>query len=266
MNLDRSSRDAGLLAGKVGVVTGAAQGLGEAICKLARGEGSKVVVADIADELGESVAGEIRSGGGDAIFVHTDVSAEADVEALVAATVDRFGRIDWLCNNAVGGAGGFGPLEAIDDDHWSRTVDVCMKGVFLGMKHAIPAMLDGGGGAVVNITTSGIFKGEAMLGAYVAAKGGVHALTMATASEYAARGIRVNSVAPAGMETRAIRRYFEKYPEFEEMTIATHAMRRLGRPEEVAEAVVWLASDRASFVTGTCLVCDGGNLVNSHLL
>ncbi len=256
----------GLLDDKVGIVTGAAQGLGEAICQLAQREGAKVVVADISDELGEGVAAAIRGHGGEAIFVHTDVSDEAQVRALVAATVERFGRLDWLCNNAVGGSGGFGPLDGIEEENWSRTVDVCLKGVFLGMKHAIPVMLEGGGGSVVNITTSGIFKGEAMLGAYVAAKGGVHALTMAAASEYAARGVRVNSVAPAGMETRAIRRYFEKYPEFAEKTIATHAMRRLGRPQEVAEPVVWLASDRASFVTGTCLVCDGGNLVNSHLL
>lgn len=256
----------GLLDGKVGIVTGAAQGLGEAICALAAREGSRVVVSDVGDELGEGVAAAIREAGGEAIYAHADVSDEGQMKELVAGAVECFGRVDWLCNNAVGGAGGFGPLDGIDVEHWSRTVDVCMKGVFLGMKHAIPAMLEGGGGAVVNITTTGIFKGEAMLGAYVAAKGGVHALTMATASEYAARGVRVNSVAPAGMETRAIRRYFEKYPEFKEKTIATHAMRRLGRPEEVAEAVVWLASDRASFVTGACLVCDGGNLVNSHLL
>jgi NAD(P)-dependent dehydrogenase (short-subunit alcohol dehydrogenase family) len=256
----------GLLDGKIGVVTGAAQGLGEAICALAAREGSRVVVSDVSDELGEGVAAAIREAGGEAMYAHADVSDEAQMKVLVASAVERFGRIDWLCNNAVGGAGGFGPLDGIDVEHWSRTVDVCMKGVFLGMKHAIPAMLESGGGAVVNITTTGIFKGEAMLGAYVAAKGGVHALTMAAASEYAARGVRVNSVAPAGMETRAIRRYFEKYPEFEEKTVATHAMRRLGRPEEVAEAVVWLASDRASFVTGACLVCDGGNLVNSHLL
>ncbi len=254
---------AGLLDGKVGMVTGAAQGLGEAIADLAAREGSRVVIADVRDELGEAVARRI---GSEALYVHCDVSDGAQVEAAVNAAVQRFGRLDWLCNNAVGGAGGFAALVDIDEASWQRTVDVCMKGVFLGMKYAIPAMLAGGGGAIVNITTSGLFKGEAMLGAYVAAKGGVHALTMAAASEYAARGVRVNSVAPAGMETRAIQRYFEKFPEFRDKTIATHAMRRLGRPEEVAEPVVWLASDRASFVTGACLVCDGGNLVNSHLL
>jgi len=127
-------------------------------------------------------------------------------------------------------------------------------------------MLASGGGSIVNITTAGVFKGEAMLSAYVAAKGGVHTLTLSAASEYAAQGVRVNSVAPGGFETRAIARYFEKFPEFKAKTIATHAMRRLGRPEEIAEPVIWLASDRASFVTGACIQCDGGALVSSHLL
>lgn len=256
----------GLLDGKSGVVTGAAQGLGEAIAALAATEGSRVAVLDVRDELGEHVAATIRDGGGEAFYVHCDVSDAAQMQAAIAVCVQRFGRIDWLCNNAVGGAGDFGPLDGIAEGDWQRTLDVCLTGVFLGMKYAIPAMLAGGGGAVVNITTSGLFKGEAMLSAYVAAKGGVHALTQAAASEYATRGVRVNSVAPGGMETRAIRRYFEKYPEFRERTVATHAMRRLAQPREVAEPVVWLASDRASFVTGACLVCDGGNLVNSHLL
>lgn len=255
-----------LLEDKVGIVTGAAQGLGEAIARLAAREGSRVVVADIQEEAGEAVATAIREAGGEAWFRATDVTDAEAVAGLVSAAVERWGRLDWLCNNAIGGAGDFGPLTAIDDRSWTRTLDVCLKGVFHGMKFAIPAMLEGGGGSIVNITTAGIFSGEAMLGAYVAAKGGVHALTMGAAAEFAARGIRVNSVAPGGMETKAIRRYFDKFPEYAQKTIDTHAMRRLGRPEEVAEPVVWLASDRASFVTGTCLVCDGGVLVNSHLL
>jgi NAD(P)-dependent dehydrogenase (short-subunit alcohol dehydrogenase family) len=178
--------------------------------------------------------------------------------------VERFGRLDWACNNAVGG-GRFAPLEQIDDDNWTRTIDVCLKGGFNGLKYEIPAMLKNGGGSIINITTASVFKGEAMLGAYAAAKGGVHTLTMTAAAEYAARGVRVNSVAPGGFETPAIARYFEQFPELKERTIATHAMRRLGRPEEVAEPVIWLASDRASFVTGSCLLCDGGVLVRSHL-
>ncbi|MBW2386093.1 MAG: SDR family oxidoreductase [Deltaproteobacteria bacterium] len=255
-----------LLKEKVGIVTGSAQGLGEAIAQLAAHEGSRLVLADIQAEAGESVAEAIRRTGGEAVFQRTDVTESEQVALLVDTAVERFGRLDWICNNAVGGAGQFGPLDQLDDRGWTTTVDVCLKGVFHGMKYAIPAMLAGGGGSVVNITTSGLFKGEAMLGAYVAAKGGVHALTMSGAAEYSGRGVRINSVAPGGMETPAIARYFEKFPEFKQKTIDQHAMRRLGRPAEVAEPVVWLASDRASFVTGSCIVCDGGTLVNSHLL
>lgn len=254
-----------MLEGKVGIVTGAAQGLGRAIADLAAREGSRVVVSDVQDDAGEGVAEAIRQAGGDARYRSADVTRAGAVEALVASTTDRFGRLDWICNNAVGG-GRFGLLHETDDRAWTSAIDVCLKGVFHGMKYAIPAMLSGGGGSVVNITTSGLFKGEAMLGAYIAAKGGVDALTRSAAAEYSARGVRVNSVAPGGMETPAIQRYFEQFPDFAEKTIAQHAMRRLGRPEEVAEPVVWLASDRASFVTGACIVCDGGTLVSSHLV
>jgi len=255
-----------LLQGKVGIITGAAQGLGRAIAELAAREGSAVVLSDVQDEAGESAAEAIRGAGGEAGYLHADVADAEQVEALVAHTVEHHGRLDWLCNNAVGGAGRFGPLHELEDRNWTTTLDVCLKGVFHGLKYAVPVMLEAGSGSVVNITTSGMFKGEAMLSAYIAAKGGVHALTMAAAAEYSGRGIRVNSVAPGGMQTPAIQRYFDQFPDFAQKTIDQHAMRRLGRPEEVAEPVVWLASDRASFVTGSCIVCDGGTLVNSHLL
>ena len=256
----------GLLDDKVGLVTGAAQGLGLAVAQLSAREGSRVVLSDIQQERGEQVSQEIARGGGEADFVACDVADAEQVAALVAHTVERFGRLDWACNNAVGGAGGFGPLDQVDDAGWTQTLDVCLKGVFHGMKFEIPAMLESGGGSVVNITTAAVFKGEAMLSAYSAAKGGVHTLTLTGAAEYSGRGVRVNSVAPGATATPAITRYFEQYPEFKERTLATNAMRRIGRPEEVAEPVVWLASDRASFVTGTCIVCDGGVTVNSHLL
>jgi NAD(P)-dependent dehydrogenase (short-subunit alcohol dehydrogenase family) len=256
----------GLLDGKVGIVTGAAQGLGLAVAELAVREGSRVVLADVQRERGLAAAEAIAKRGGDALFVATDVSDAAQVAALVERCVAKYGRLDWACNNAVGGSGDFGPLDQIDERNWNRTIDVCLKGVFHGLKFQIPAMLENGGGSIVNITTAGVFKGEAMLAAYVAAKGGVHTLTLAAASEYSARGVRVNSVAPGGFETPAIARYFQKYPEFAKKTIETHAMRRLGKPEEVAEPVIWLASDRASFVTGSCPACDGGALVSSHLL
>jgi NAD(P)-dependent dehydrogenase (short-subunit alcohol dehydrogenase family) len=270
-----------LLEGKVGLVTGAGSGLGRATALLAAAEGSRVVVADIDSEAGQETVRQIsraaRSVGsagsavspgspGSAIFVHTDVANEAQVESMVARTVEEFGALDWASNNAVGGAASFGPLHQIEERGFTSTLDVCLKGVFFGMKYQIPAMLENGGGSIINITTAAVDKGEAMLAAYTAAKGGVEALTRTGAAEYSARGVRINAVAPGGFETPALARYFERYPEFRERTVNTHAMRRLGTPAEVAEPVIWLASDRASFVTGTTLHCDGGVGVNSHLL
>src|SRR5437773_8243569 len=237
----------GMLDGKVGLVTGAAQGLGRATALLAAHEGSAVLASDVQEAAGEAVAKDIRAAGGRAEFVRADVTIPAELEALVARAVRAFGALDWACNNAVGGAGGFGPLHEIDDRTWDRTLAVTLSGVFYAMKYEIPAMLANGGGSIVNITTAGVVKGEAFLGAYVAAKGGVDALTRAAASEYSARGIRVNSVAPGGFETPALARYFERFPDKQQLTIATNAQRRLGSPEEVAEPVVWLASDRAAF-------------------
>ena len=255
-----------LLEAKVGLVTGAGSGLGRATALLAAEEGSKVVVADLNEQSGAETVDQIRRAGGDALFLRTDVSDEQQVEAMVAHTIEEYGALHWASNNAVGGSAGFGPLHEIDERSWMSTLDVCLKGVFFGMKYEIPAMLKSGGGSVVNITTAAVEKGEAMLAAYVAAKGGVSALTKTAAAEYSARGIRVNAVAPGGFETPALKRYFEQYPEFREKTVNTHAMRRLGKPEEVAEPVIWLASDRASFVTGSTIYCDGGVGVNSHLL
>lgn len=256
----------GLLDGKAGLVTGAASGLGRATAELAAREGSRVTVADIDVAGGEETVERIRAAGGEALFVKTDVADSDQASEMVGRTTTAFGALDWASNNAVGGAGGFSQLHETDDDTWKRTLDVCLQGVFYCMRHEIPAMLASGGGSIINITTASVMKGEAMLSAYTAAKGGVESLTRTAATEYATRGIRVNTVAPGGMATPAILRYFEEFPEYKEKTIRSHAMRRLAEPLEVAEPVIWLASDRASFVTGTCLACDGGVTVNSHML
>jgi len=256
----------GMLAGRAGMVTGGASGLGRATCALAAREGAGVMVVDVDAEGGEATARAIRQAGGRAAFFRADVTDPAAVAAAVSATVEAFGPLRWASNNAVGGAGDFAAIHEIDDRAWSRTIDVCLKGVFHGLKYQIPAMLEANGGSIVNITTASVGKGEAFLGAYVAAKGGVEALTKTAAAEYSARGVRVNAVAPGGFETPALQRYFDRYPEHREQTVRQHAMRRIGRPEEVAEAVVWLASERASFVTGASLACDGGVGVSSHLL
>ena len=251
---------------RVIAITGASAGIGRATALRVARDGSAVVICARRAARLDAVAAEIAAAGGQALAVAGDVTRAADMEALVARAVSAFGGLDWACNNAVGGAGGFGPLHETDDRTWDRTLAVTLSGVFYAMKYEIPAMLANGGGSIVNITTAGVVKGEAMLAAYVAAKGGVDALTRAAASEYGARGIRVNSVAPGGFETPALQRYFERFPDKKQVTIATNAQRRLGSPEEVAEPVIWLASDRAAFVTGASVACDGGVVVNSHLL
>lgn len=256
----------GLLDGKVGLVTGAGRGLGRATCILAAREGSKVVVADIDEAGGKDTVAEVAAVGGEAVFVATDVSDPDQVRTMISTACEEFGGLDWASNNAVGGAGSFRALHETDDKTWKSTMDVTLDGVFYCMKYEIPAMLERGGGSIVNIITASVSKGEAMLGAYIAAKGGVDALTRTGASEYAARGIRINSVAPGGFNTPAIEGYFKKFPDYKDKTIAQHAMRRIAEPVEIAQPVVWLASDRASFVTGACILADGGIHVNSHLL
>lgn len=256
----------GLLEGKVGIVTGSASGLGRATCLLAAEEGSRVVVSDIDEAGGKETVARVEAAGGEAFFVNTDVSDPAQVKEMVEATLSHFGALDWASNNAVGGSGGFAQLHETSDRSWRRNMEVTLDGVFYCLREEIAAMLERGSGSIVNIITASVSKGEAMLGPYIAAKGGVDALTRTAASEYAARGIRVNSVAPGGFNTPAIARYFEKFPDYKEQTIAQHALRRIAEPDEIAQAVIWLASDRSSFVTGANVLADGGINVNSHLL
>jgi len=256
----------GMLDGRVGIVTGAASGIGAATVRLAAQEGASVVLADVQAEAGEALAKEIRAAGGRAVSVRTDVTRAADVEACVARAVAEFGALHWASNNAAGGAGDFVSLVDTDERTWERTLAVCLTGVFWCMKYEIPAMLAAGGGSIVNISSASTLKGHAYLAAYTAAKGGVEALTKTAAQEYSARGLRVNAISPGGIETPAIARYFEKFPDVRTRTVDAHAMRRLGTPEELAEAVVWLASGRSSYVTGANLLVDGGSSVNSHML
>lgn len=255
----------GMLEGRVGLVTGAASGIGAATAELAAREGARVVLADVQVEAGEALANEIRTRGGHAVFVRTDVTQPGDVEALVAKAVAEFGALHWASNNAAGGAGDFSSLVDTDDRTWERTLAVCLTGVFYCMKYEVPAMLATGGGSIVNISSASTLKGHAYLAAYTAAKGGVEALTKTAAQELSARGIRINAVSPGGIETPSIARYFRKFPDVHQRTVDSHAMRRLGTPDELAEAVVWLASERASYVTGANLLVDGGSSVNSHM-
>jgi NAD(P)-dependent dehydrogenase (short-subunit alcohol dehydrogenase family) len=255
----------GLLDGKVGLVTGAGAGIGRATALTFAREGAAVTVADVDTRGGEETARLIALAGGRARFVHADVSDEAQVEAMVRATLDAFGALHCASNNAARGAG-FRALTEIRREDWDRALDVTLTGVWLCMKQEIPAMLASGGGAIVNIASVSGMRGEATQAAYSAAKGGVLALTKTAAAEWARHGIRVNALCPGGIRTPATLAYFEHAPGIREATVAVHAMRRLGEPEEIADAVAWLCSDRASFVTGHAMVVDGGVLVNPHTL
>ena len=251
------------LKDRVAIVTGGGQGIGRAICLIFAREGASIVVADRNPETARETTGLIEEAGFEALSVRADVSDEGEVARMIDATIDRFGRLDCASNNAALGAG-FHPLTELDRARWDRCLGVSLTGVWLCMKYEIPAMLKTGGGSIVNISSLSGMNGQANQAAYAASKGGVIALTKTAAAEYATRGIRVNAVAPGGIETPGIAAYFETFPAVRDVTIATHAMRRLGRPEEIADAVVHLCSDRSSFMTGHVMTVDGGIQVNAH--
>lgn len=254
-----------LLKDKVGLVTGGGDGIGRATAIMFAKDGAKVTVADVRPEAARKTVAIIELLGGEAIAVEADVSRADSVKAMVEKTLEAFASLDCVSNNAAAG-GGFNLTPDVTEENWDRCQDVTLKGVWLCLKYQIPAMLESGGGAIVNIASLSGVRGEALQSPYSAAKGGVIALTKTAAAEYAQKGIRVNAVCPGGIRTRALLDYFKQVPGAEEKTASVHAMRRLGEPEEIADAVCYLCSDRASFITGHALSVDGGLMVNPHTI
>jgi NAD(P)-dependent dehydrogenase (short-subunit alcohol dehydrogenase family) len=251
------------LRGKVAIVTGGTSGIGRDAAVLFAKAGAKVVVAGRREAEGKETIDLIRAASGDGLFVKTDVSRAADVRVLVQKTVEKFGRLDVAFNNA-GIEGSWSPIAEQSEEDWDSTIDINLKGVWLCLKYEIQQMLkQGGGGAIVNMASVAGFIGSAGAATYCASKHGVMALTRSAALETARNGIRVNAVCPAVIETPMGERLWGA-PEAKKFALGLHPIGRFGRPEEIADAVLWMCSDRASFMTGQSLVLDGGFLAGPN--
>lgn len=247
-----------MLKDKVALITGGSSGIGRAVALAWAREGAKVVVSDVDRSGGEQTADQVRAAGGEAFFIAADVGKPEDCEALVQGAVEKFGRLDIACNNA-GIGGPQAPTADYPLDGWAQVIAINLSGVFYGMKYQLPAMLQNGGGAIINMASILGAVGFAGAPAYAAAKHGVVGLTQATALEYSAQGVRINAVGPGFIHTPMISA-LEEDKAINDMLVAAHPIGRLGRAEEVAELVLWLSSDKASFVTGSYYPVDGGYL------
>jgi NAD(P)-dependent dehydrogenase (short-subunit alcohol dehydrogenase family) len=243
--------------GKVALVTGAGSGIGRATALAFANEAAKVVIDDINVEGGEETLRMVRSAGGEAIFVKADVSKAVEVEAMVQKTIETYGRLDCAFNNA-----GIGEelkrVAKTTEDNWDRVMATNLKGVYLCMKYEIPHMLKQGKGAIVNTSSLAGLKGLSGQAAYVASKHGVVGLTKSAALEYATSGIRINAVCPGVINTPLIAPNMKDRPHVEKVYVDMEPIGRLGKPEEIASAVLWLCSDEASFVIGSIFSVDGG--------
>jgi NAD(P)-dependent dehydrogenase (short-subunit alcohol dehydrogenase family) len=251
------------LEGKVGLVTGGTSGIGQETAVLFGRVGAKVVVAGRRETEGDETVKLIRAEGGDALFVKADVSKASEVETLIQKAVEKFGRLDVAFNNA-GVEGVWVPIIKQSEEEWDQTIDVNLKGVWLSLKYEIRQMLkQGGGGSIVNMASITGLVGAAGAAAYSASKHGVMGLTKSAALETAKNKIRINAVCPAVVETPMGKRLFGALP-VHKYVLSCHPMGRFGETTEIAEAVVWMCSDKASFMTGQSLVLDGGFLAGQN--
>ena len=248
---------AGTVDGQVALVTGGSGGIGRATALEFARQGARVVVSDLLVEAGQETVRLIGATGGQATFIKADVTRAAQVETLVGQTVETYGRLDCAFNNA-GIEGGMAKTGDYEEERWAQVIGINLKGVWLCMKYEIQHMLGHGGGAIVNTASVAGLVGFRYGPAYVASKHGVNGLTKTAALEYAKAGIRVNAVCPGVIRTPMFERGLQKNPDLEERFAGVHPVGRIGQPEEIARAVVWLCSPAASFVTGTQLPVDGG--------
>jgi len=248
------------LENKVALVTGAGVGIGRAIAVTMAREGARVVVADLNPDTAQETVDLIVAQGGQAIPVIADVSNEEQVAAMVEQAIATYGGLQVACNSAAVSRGS-GPIHTFEKAVFDQTLELCLSNTFLCMKYELQHMLAHGGGAIVNISSNASLRGQPYNTAYAAAKSGVNLLTKSSAAEYGHKGVRINAVSPGVIRTPGVERYFEEEPKIAEGLKNSAVMRRLGEPEEIAEAVVFLASDRASFITGQILSVDGGNAV-----
>jgi NAD(P)-dependent dehydrogenase (short-subunit alcohol dehydrogenase family) len=246
----------GRLAGKVAIVTGAASGIGAATLKRFAAEGASVVCADVNDEGGERVVAEIAATGGRAAFRHTDVGVLADLEATVAFAAERFGGLDVIHNNAYWTGGGY--VADIDPEVWDRSLQVMLTGVFYGMRAAIPRLIERGGGSIINTSSvEGLF-GDPLAAPYCTAKAAIINLTRTVALEYGRKNIRANCICPGAVQTPTLDLLVSMSPRSKDEMAAAHALGRVLQPEEIANVVLFLASEESSAITGTAIVVDGG--------
>ena len=244
------------LAGKRAIVTGAANGIGRAIALRLASEGARVVLADVDEEAAGGVAEEIE---GETLVHKTDVTRDADVGALVGRVVSEWGGLDVMVNNA--GVGVAGTAVTTTEEEYERVMDVCVRGTFLGMKHAIPAIKDSGGGSVVNMSSVAALVGLVDRAVYSAAKGAIYSMTRASAIDHVGEGVRVNCIAPGTVDTPWVARITSGYDDPEEARANMRARQPHGRlvtPEEIAAMAAYLAADESASVIGACMVVDGG--------
>jgi len=249
----------GAMHGKVALVTGAGSGIGRASARAFAAAGARVVVSDISPRGGEETVQLIHAAAGKAVFIRADISRASEVAALIGDTVAQYDHLDYAHNNA--GIVALGDTVNCTEEDWDRVIAVNLKGVWLCLKHEIPQMLAQGSGAIVNTASIAGLTGMSGAVAYGASKYGVISLTKSAARQYASAGIRINAVCPGYIETPMVESIFERVPDGEARITALHPVGRLGTPDEIAAAVLWLCSDAAAFVTGHPLVVDGGYLL-----